>query len=402
MDLLSETSKFDGCSPRGRPPAETLSRLTPYLPEAGVTRVANLTGLDHVGIPVWAAVRPNARSLSVSQGKGIDDDAARASAVMEAVELDHAERCPLPCRIESWAGLAGRVDVADVDGLPLSREGRFLPHRPLPWVEARRLDGGGPVWIPYEVVHANAVLPRVPGSGCFVASTNGLASGNNTAEAVLHGLCEVIERDALALWSAAGSAAGRLDLSTVADPAARRLLDLFEAAGIDVAAWDVTSDVGVPVYRVVIVDRLADDHFDPKPAAFGAGCSPDPDLALRRALTEAAQSRLTTISGARDDLTRARYRGFQDAAGRRALRDSLAGGGATPMRPPAPVTTVEHDVAAVLAALHRAGVGPALVADLSRPGWPVAVVRVVVVGLEGPDESPSYTPGPRARAAAGR
>jgi YcaO-like protein with predicted kinase domain len=59
------------------PPAETLARLRPLLPKLGITRVANVTGLDTIGIPVAMAVRPNSRSLSVSQGKGLDLDAAR-------------------------------------------------------------------------------------------------------------------------------------------------------------------------------------------------------------------------------------------------------------------------------------------------------------------------------------
>jgi len=51
----------------------------------GITRVANVTGLDHVGIPVVMACRPNARGLAVSQGKGLTLDAAKASAVMESI-----------------------------------------------------------------------------------------------------------------------------------------------------------------------------------------------------------------------------------------------------------------------------------------------------------------------------
>ena len=64
----------------------------------GITRVAVLTGLDVIGIPVAAAVRPNSRSVAVHQGKGVTLDAAKASAVMEAVECFHAENIALPLR----------------------------------------------------------------------------------------------------------------------------------------------------------------------------------------------------------------------------------------------------------------------------------------------------------------
>ena len=73
------------------PPEETLARLVPHLGRMGITRVANVTGLDRVGVPVVTAVRPNARSLAVSQGKGLTLAAAKVSAIMEAAELYHAE-----------------------------------------------------------------------------------------------------------------------------------------------------------------------------------------------------------------------------------------------------------------------------------------------------------------------
>src|ERR1700722_10126568 len=73
-------------------PAETLARARPLLPMMGITRIANVTGLDTIGIPVMMACRPNSRSVAVTQGKGLDLDAARASAVMESIEGYHPER----------------------------------------------------------------------------------------------------------------------------------------------------------------------------------------------------------------------------------------------------------------------------------------------------------------------
>ncbi len=77
-------------------PAETLAALRPRLLDFGITRLARLTGLDEIGIPVWAAIRPNALTLAVSQGKGVDEAAAAASAMMEAIEVAIAERRDLP------------------------------------------------------------------------------------------------------------------------------------------------------------------------------------------------------------------------------------------------------------------------------------------------------------------
>src|SRR5262245_49188425 len=54
------------------PPRETCRRARLVMEAIGVTRLADVTGLDYVGIPVWAAVRPiaDASSISVQNGKG--------------------------------------------------------------------------------------------------------------------------------------------------------------------------------------------------------------------------------------------------------------------------------------------------------------------------------------------
>jgi ribosomal protein S12 methylthiotransferase accessory factor len=408
MELMGgSTSKYDALTPRSCEPQHTWEKLRAFLPAAGISRVANVTGLDVTGVPVWAAIRPNSRSLAVSQGKGTDHESARVSAVMEAVEQHHAERTTLSCRLASWDELQHSDSVIDVRRLPQSREGGFHPRRTLPWVHAEPMSGEQPAtWVPFEMVHANAVLPRVPGSGCFVASTNGLASGNNLAEAALHGLCEVIERDALSTWSAQhgdGDPSTQVDSGSIDDPVSAALLQQFVAAGVDVAVWDVTSDVAVPTYRVILTDRHYDPDLNPKGSAFGAGCSPDPCLAIRRALTEAAQSRVTTIAGARDDLTRDRYRSFQQptaVAHHRQVLDSWAGMMTFRQRTSMATPTIEGDLHAVLERVAAVGAGPTLMVDLSRDGWPVSVCRIIVAGLEGPQESPSYVPGARARAAA--
>src|SRR5882672_4545796 len=77
---------------RAVPPLETLRRIRPRLRAAGITRLADVTGLDWIGIPVYQAIRPNSRTLSASQGKGLTRAQAQVSALMEALEGFHAER----------------------------------------------------------------------------------------------------------------------------------------------------------------------------------------------------------------------------------------------------------------------------------------------------------------------
>jgi ribosomal protein S12 methylthiotransferase accessory factor len=385
-------------------PAETWSRLAPRLSEFGITRVGDITGLDRIGIPVWIAVRPNSRSLSVSQGKGLDHVAARVSAAMECVEIAHAEQPARPLRFESYAELREVAEVVDVSTLPPARNSLFTPERKLLWIEAYDLLRGASVWVPYEMVHTDATVPWMPGSGAFLASTNGLASGNNLAEAVLHGLCEVIERDALAMWEFSGEefqAATRLDLSTTSDPVVGELLERYSRAGISVMAWDITGDVGIPVVQCVIFDTGADPLFKPMPAAFGAGCHPSRVVALTRAMTEAAQSRLTVIAGSRDDFGRARYRTTQDPEALEYNRGLVTEQPAVLPFGSLPTwtsETVDGDLRRVLDLLRGVGVPQVLAIDLSIEGMPVSVARVIVPVLEGPTESAAYLPGVRVRA----
>src|SRR6478609_9891201 len=76
---------------RARSAEQTWEALAGHLPHYGITRVADLTGLDCIGLPVWTAIRPASRTLSTSQGKGATSLLAKLSAVMEGIELWHIE-----------------------------------------------------------------------------------------------------------------------------------------------------------------------------------------------------------------------------------------------------------------------------------------------------------------------
>ncbi|RYE82357.1 MAG: hypothetical protein EOP19_16385 [Hyphomicrobiales bacterium] len=52
-------------SDRARPPGETIAALRPHLAAFGITSLARQTGLDTIGIPCFAATRPNAKTLAV-------------------------------------------------------------------------------------------------------------------------------------------------------------------------------------------------------------------------------------------------------------------------------------------------------------------------------------------------
>lgn len=382
-------------------PAQTLARLGPMIAEMGITRVANVTGLDRVGIPVVMVCRPNSRSIAVSQGKGLSLDAAKASGLMEAAETYHAERIELPLKLASYDDLRASHRLADVDGLPKVSGNRYHRGLRILWIQGRDVIAGTNVWLPYEVVHADYTLPLPTGSGCFVAGTNGLASGNHPLEAVCHGLAEVIERDATAVWNQRSRQARdrtRVALDSVEDPACRELLERFARADLTVAVWETTTDVAVPSFYCLAIDeRRSTGHL-----GAGAGCHPTRQIALLRALTEAAQVRITYITGARDDLLPHEYTPSGIAEKRRQAHRLIHTSG--PARafaegPTRESETFADDVVWMLDRLQAVGIKQAIVVDLTRPEIGLPVVRVVVPGLDGPDDDESYVPGPRARAA---
>jgi hypothetical protein len=154
--LNSRTPKqyFSGTH-RAISPAETWDRIQPLLRRFGITRVADITGLDRIGVPVATAVRPMSRSIAVAAGKGVDLVAAKVSAAMEAIEWAHAERIDRPLFLGSRFEIAAGRQTATLSHLPLLAGAALDDQTPLLWIEGRSLAEGAPVMVPYELVHAH-------------------------------------------------------------------------------------------------------------------------------------------------------------------------------------------------------------------------------------------------------
>jgi ribosomal protein S12 methylthiotransferase accessory factor len=357
------------------PPEETLERVRPLFPRLGITRVADLTGLDLPGVPVFQAVRPGARSLTVSQGKGLTPALARVSAVMESLELWHAETIELPVVRARVREMVPRLSY-DPRRLMLRHRSFFHDDLLIDWIPARALLTGDPSFVPRDYILLDRVVGNRFRPPIFRASSNGLASGNVPAEAVLHGLCEVVERDAIARWRNSGGVdEAVVDLDSVDDEGCREVLERFAGCGIDVAAWDITGPTGTPAYFAAIYSR------DLPKILQGFGCHPDRGIALSRALTEAAQTRLTVIAGARDDLP-ARYSWLSpDADG---LIAGVAGAnGRVPFRGRASTATddLDADVRTLAARVERQTGFPVVAVDLTRGELEIPVYFAVAPGL---------------------
>jgi YcaO-like protein with predicted kinase domain len=398
---LSASKGFMGTTQRVCSPEETLARITPLAPLAGVTRVADITGLDRIGVPVTLAIRPNARTLVGSSGKGTTEVAATVSGLMEAIEIHHAEYPDLRPELHTHRALEqSGAAVAPVSRLPLSRRAAFSPDRPLEWVWGWDLIGQVEAPVPYATVHLSErrrFTGRALRDSVFQASSNGLASGNHPLEAIAAALYEVIERDASTLdriREGLGRAPDPIDLDRVPWPAVGELVERCRSADLVLHVSDITSDIGVPVYRATLLD--AQRHTG---VYGGYGAHLDPAVAMVRAITEAIQSRVVIIAGSRDDLFTLEHLRNRRLDDDRSFADRLFGQATA--RPPERESTAadsfEADLARVLSLLRAQGLHRAVVVDLGRPEFGLDVVRVLVPGLEGHAKFSFYAMGERAR-----
>jgi YcaO-like protein with predicted kinase domain len=367
-------------------PEETVRRLRTLMAPWGITRLADITGLDRIGIPVVMACRPNARSVSVSQGKGLSLAAATASALVEAAELHHAEHVLRPVLHASPAELAESCATIVLESLPRAGTGRIDPHRPFAWTAAEDLISGTTVWLPHDLIHADLTGRQPPGGG-FVVSSNGLAGGNSLTEAAIHALCEVIERDATARWQALDRsvrADTRLEPGSVEDPDCAALLERLDGCGFEVGLWDTTGPTGIASVHAALLDRR-----DPggHPGA-GDGCHLSPTVALLRALTEAVQTRLTYIAGTRDDLDPEEFRPDVRRDRRQRHETLLKDRPARDFRELVDPSgsTLAGDLETILERLAPGGFRAAYAVDLSRPGTGLSVIRIVIPGMRLPSE----------------
>jgi ribosomal protein S12 methylthiotransferase accessory factor len=369
------------------PPEQTLARVTPYLLANGITRCMPVTRLDALGVPTYCAIRPNGLVLQVSNGKGVDDTAARVSAVMEALELHYAENpCDGVMRRTSLAMLEAEgatvLRPSDIRGF---RNVYFTDRFQCDWVKGENLVDGAAVWAPASAVYFHCT------PGLFDTSTNGLASGNAVSEATLHALYELIERDAMSRLSVDGVIRIReracvIDPQTIDDEAVRALVDQVEHAGTTVLLLWLPSAIGVHTFWAVLINR------SPLAAVstlnVGWGTHVDRGIAASRALTEAAQSRLVFIHGAREDiLTKPVYLAEQAAnsAGVRYFMD-LAPTHTWAELDDRPSVGYHDDLDVLLqrvvADLARAGHHRLIRFDLTNPVDRIPVVKVIASTLK--------------------
>jgi ribosomal protein S12 methylthiotransferase accessory factor len=361
-------------------PQETLRRILPLLPAMGITRVADVTGLDRLGISTWCTVRPAARLIQIANGKGLTPICAKVSAIMEAIEDWHAEFPEARFRNASAAELSREGQpVVRASELPRCRTDIHLTdQRVIEWVRGEQLPQGQPVWLP--ACSAFLVEPML-----LNGDSNGLASGNHLVEATLHGLYEVIERDAIARLTRGGlvlpSGQSRfVDLDTLPSGPVAILRAQLREAEVSLRLIRVETWAPVSTFWAVLIDPQS--PFACTSVNFGQGSHLSPTVAALRAITEAAQSRLTFIHGSREDLKGDSYQFGETHRRVSAFFDGQPGDLPWSEIPDRSSGELGQDLGSVLQGLCAAGFSRIYRVNLTNPRFGIPVVKVLVPGLQ--------------------
>ena len=377
MQLKSCKKIYSYDTQRAVPLNETLARIEPKVPAAGITRVADITNLDRVGIPVFSCIRPTAEdgAITVYNGKGATVEESRISAIMEGIERYCAEVHDRRIELGYYHELFGRGRILDPKDLILPPETNS--DQILPWVEGFDIANDESVLVPAQAVF-HPLHPRY--RPLFRTGTNGLASGNTLEEAVFHALAEVIERDAWSLVEATRDSGPKV--TNIDDPLINEMQKKFADAKVEVTIRDITSDIGIPTMAAVADDVLL---RDPMLLTMGMGTHTSSRVAVMRALTEVAQSRLTQIHGAREDTTVAQVRkrlGYDRTKRMNAYWFKDNGTVDYHAIPSCDSDDFLNDIHRMVSALKKRGLDRVIVVDLTRDEIGIPVVRVIVPGLE--------------------
>lgn len=271
-------------------PAETVRQFKERLKKVDLDILQDTARIDNgrLGVPVYfSRCGKDARSIIGNRkqmGKGADPHQAEASAVMELAErfsffsfagnlknfiFDTFKN--LRDRALPFAEIAKSVhDVSD----DLAAARSVFETLPMKWAWGFHLNRQEPVLIPFDWFFA-------------INAFNGPSAGNCKEEALLQGLCEVVERHVCALVSRGRLETPAIRPSSAADPTVQELLAKYAAAGITVHLSDMSLDTGIPTVGVLAWDPATFPHKSE--IVWTAGTTPSPEKALSRALTETAQ-----------------------------------------------------------------------------------------------------------------
>lgn len=274
-------------------PLETVKRFRERLEEAKLDILKEVRRIDNgrLDIPVYFSVcGQDARKIigaKKQMGKGSTPEQSQASACMELAErfsFFSFKKETQNFVTETYANLKAKGErVMSLEMLLRSVHDektdkelaeRLLANIPIQWTWATNLTRGEEVLIPFSWFYA-------------INEFNGPSAGNTYEEAVIQGICEIVERHVSAVVSHDKIITPAIDLGSVINPVARELISKFTKNGIHLYLNDFSLDTGIPTVGALAVDLST--FPDLSEIVFTAGTTPNSDKALIRALTEVAQ-----------------------------------------------------------------------------------------------------------------
>lgn len=419
----------------------TLAKIVPICKDIGVTRISDITYMDKLYIPNFSAILPDTEdSIWVYSGKGITKQHAKASALMESIE----RYCSLPSTYSKSFIHGTYLELSKIYKKVLHPNEVVEPVEPIyndqesiiDYVLGFDLLKNEEVLVPAQLVFSK-FFAKSPSINVFPYShTNGLASGNVLEEAICHGLCEVIERDAISIADLCSSSIPysilenitkslknadygsylinpipedkfvddstiypNVNISEIVEEfePIKFLVRKFTDAGISLLIKDITQkDIGIPTFVASSVEWITNDYGY---FAKGYGTHPDSRIALIRAITELSQTRAVNIHGARDDLKKIQYRDNDEIYKRKWQFITSSSSSHTNNNKNIAFSEIKtyikkdilDDIKLILNKLKKAGLKRAIVVDLTNPNVGIPVVRIIVPGLETFEVAKIYT-----------
>ena len=384
---MSEEIKYFKGTHRVIAPSETIEINQDKLKTAGITRIADITDLDRIGLPIYTAIRPTAEegAVSIYGGKGISKDHAKASAMMEGFERYSAERQDCDESVFATVSEIGELgDYIDPKSLNLPKEfeKKGIDDLTLEWSKSKDIISKNEYYIPTNAIF-HPYNPKNNANSLFKSNTNGLASGNILEEAILHGMFEVIERDAWSIFELTHKNYAQIDLDSIESEVINDIIAKFENEGIKIKLMDFTADIKIPTIAASADDTVTKDAGL---LTLGMGTHLDPEVAILRALTEVAQSRATQINGAREDTVRAdfsREAGYErmKRINKYYFRQEEEQIKLSDIENKS-TSSITKDIEIVKNELMANGIDKILYTNLTRPELDVSVVRVVIPEME--------------------
>ncbi|RAP34879.1 hypothetical protein B1207_14390 [Legionella quinlivanii] len=269
---------------RIKPSLETVKYLLENLDKFGISRISDLTYLDSsFKLFVYSAIRPSAKSLTSSMGKGITIEDAKCSALMESVETFYAEEV-LPD--VSNTSLKNIISSNNYFIRPdqISSLVSISEEFPIDWCWGTLLNLQKEVLIPhcFLSLDSNNVMNRLVGQ-----NSNGLASGNSFEEALIYSFWELNERI---------SVKNNKKSEVLVDKKFSFCID----DNIECIFYLYESPFCIPVVGCQIRNK---SPLDIGKIFAGYASHSNIYFAMERALFEAIQSKVGVISGVRDDIT---------------------------------------------------------------------------------------------------